>query len=270
MAAQAFVHIEQSEQSCTQEAKESMSRPQLCQRLGAPLRSSAAGGEGAAGGVTSSRGARGWAKFKSAASAAPPPPTVEQEKQPQKAEEWPKESSERLAAASKNQDLEEIAEMGVTEGGNSAGEAGEETSALHKTDSCDSGITKSDLRIDRAGDSRSSFERSPMERSPMERNPFEHGLGVDLLKHPSAQPASEHTLLQATLHEAKLELKGDIQKLSGRLSVLESQVGEILRLLSIKRRLSLPPTHSPKARVKSQDSVGASKPVARKADDGPF
>ncbi|CAB1414247.1 unnamed protein product [Pleuronectes platessa] len=100
-----------------------------------------------------------------------------------------------------------------------------------------------------------------MEKSPMERNPFEHSLCVDgevSLKHSFVQPASEQTLLQVTLHEAKQELKGDIQNLSGRLSVLESQVSEILRLLSVKRRLSLPPTSSPKARVKAQDSVAAS------------
>lgn len=268
--------FEESEQSCTQEAGESISRPcaeiRLCQRVSSAVRSSGAGGERAVGGVTSGRGARGWAKFRNATSAAPPPPAVEQEKQPQKAEEWPKgsQSSDQLAAANKNQDAEEGGEMGGTEGGNNAGEAGEETSALHKTDSCDSGITKSDLRIDRAGDSRNSFERSPMEKSPMERNPFEHSLGVDSLKHSFVQPVSEQVLLQASLHEAKLELKGDIQNLSGRLSVLESQVSEILRLLSIKRRLSLPPTSSPKPRVKSQDSVAASKPVTPKADDGPF
>uniref|UniRef100_A0A671UVR5 Potassium voltage-gated channel, subfamily H (eag-related), member 5a n=1 Tax=Sparus aurata TaxID=8175 RepID=A0A671UVR5_SPAAU len=171
-----------------------------------------------------------------------------------KAEGLPKgsESSEQLTAAGKTRESEET---GSAEGGNNTGEAGEETSAMHKTDSCDSGITKSDLRIDRAGDSRNSFERSPMERSPMERNPFEQSLGVDSLKHSLVQPASEQTLLQATLHEAKLELKGDIQNLSGRLSVLESQVSEILRLLSIKRRLSLPPTSSPKARLRSQEAV---------------
>ncbi|XP_044024612.1 potassium voltage-gated channel subfamily H member 5-like isoform X2 [Siniperca chuatsi] len=265
---QAFVHTEESEQNCTQEAGESISRPcaesQLCQRVSSPVRSSRAGGGGAVG----SRGARGWAKFRNATSAAPRPPAVEQEKQPQKADEWPKgsQSSEQLGAAKKNRDSEESADNNS----NSTGEAGEETSALHKTDSCDSGITKSDLRIDRAGDSRSSFERSPMEKSPMERNPFEHSLGVDSLKHSFVQPASEQALLQVTLHEAKLELKGDIQVLSGRLSVLESQVSEILRLLSIRRRLSLPPTSSPKARVKSQDSVAASKPVTPKADDGPF
>ncbi|XP_068433377.1 potassium voltage-gated channel subfamily H member 5-like [Clinocottus analis] len=274
---QAFVLAETAEQSCTREADgESTARPgaesQLCPRVSSPAKSSGAGEERAGGGVPRSRGARGWAKFKNAASAAPPPPVDEPEKKPQKAEEWQKgpPSLELLTVAIKMQDLEESGEMGSTEAGNSAGEAGEEISALHKTDSCDSGITKSDLRIDRAGDSRSSFERSPMERSPLERNPFEHSLGVDSLKQSLVQPVSEQALLQAALHEAKLELKGDIQKLSGRLSVLESQVSEILRLLSMKRRLSLPPTSSPKARVKYQDSVSGSKPVTPKADDGPF
>ncbi|XP_073349282.1 LOW QUALITY PROTEIN: voltage-gated delayed rectifier potassium channel KCNH5-like [Pagrus major] len=264
----AFVIAEEPERGCKQEAGESLPMPCAeSQRVSGPVRSSGAGGEAAVGGVKS-RGARGWAKFKNTTSAAPLPPAVEKEKQPQKAEGWPKgsESSEQLTAASKNQESEET---GNAEGGNNAGEAGEETSALHKTDSCDSGITKSDLRIDRAGDSRNSFERSPMERSPMERNPFEHSLGVDSVKHSLVQPASEQTLLQATLHEAKLELKGDIQNLSGRLSVLESQVSEILRLLSIKRRLSLPPTSSPKARLKSQE-VTACKPVTPEVDDGPF
>ncbi|XP_023258781.1 potassium voltage-gated channel subfamily H member 5-like [Seriola lalandi dorsalis] len=271
---QAFVHTEKPEQSCTQEAGESVSRP--CAenlRVNSSARGGGAGGPGAVGGAAgSSRGARGWAKFRNATSAAPAPPAVELEKQTQKAEAWPKgsQSSGQLAAAN---NAEEGGETRGPEGGNGAGEAGEETNALHKTDSCDSGITKSDLRIDRAGDSRSSFERSPMEKSPMEKNPFEHSLGVDSevsLKHSFVQPVSEQALLQATLHEAKLELKGDIQFLSGRLSVLESQVGEILRLLSMKRRLSLPPTSSPKARVRSQDSVAASRPVTPKTDDGPF
>ncbi|TKS76396.1 Potassium voltage-gated channel subfamily H member 5 [Collichthys lucidus] len=265
---QAFVHAEESERSCTQEAGESIARPDS--QLSVSVQSSGAGEEGAAGGVTSSRGARGWAKFRGAASAAPPPPAVKQEKQPPKAKELPKasQSSGQLAVPGKNQDSER---MGVTEGGNSAGEAGEEeNTALHKTDSCDSGITKSDLRIDRAGDSRNSFERSPMEKSPLEKNPFEQSLGVDSLKHSFAQPPSEQALLQATLHEAKLELKADIQTVGKRLSVLETQVGEILRLLSTRRRLSLPPTSSPKPRAKSQDLASATKPVTPEVDDGPF
>uniref|UniRef100_A0A8C5BHG8 Potassium voltage-gated channel subfamily H member 5 n=1 Tax=Gadus morhua TaxID=8049 RepID=A0A8C5BHG8_GADMO len=118
-------------------------------------------------------------------------------------------------------------------------------SALHKTESCDSGITKSDLRIDRAGDSRSSFERSPLERSP------------------------EQALFHATLHQTKLEIKGDIKMLSCQLSVLEVQVSEILRLLSVKRRLSLPQTSTPK-RIKSPGFVCVPEPISPDMDDGPF
>ncbi|CAJ1078062.1 potassium voltage-gated channel subfamily H member 5-like isoform X2 [Xyrichtys novacula] len=263
---QAFVHTEKSEQGCTEGAEESKPRPCVENKVSHPVNSSGAGGEGAASSVSSRKGARGWAKFRNATTAAPPPPPVmEPEKQPKK-EEWSKGSPELVVSANKNQDLEEGGETGGTESGNGAAEVGEETSALHKTDSCDSGITKSDLRIDRAGDSRSSFERSPMERSPMEKNPFGLSLGVDPLKQSFTQPAPEQALLHATLHEAKLELKADIQILSGRLVVLESQVSEVLRLLSVKRRLSLPPTSSPKPRVKNQDSVAAS----FKKDDGPF
>ncbi|XP_037837352.1 potassium voltage-gated channel subfamily H member 5 [Kryptolebias marmoratus] len=263
MPQQAFMDAGMSEQSCTQVTVESKPRP--CQRG-----SGGAGAEGAAGLVNSGRSVRGWAKFRSAMSAEPSLPAVEQEKQTQKAEEWPNapQASEECGAAKKHQESDESGQVG----GNTAGEAGEETSVLHKTDSCDSGITKSDLRIDRAGDSRSSFERSPMERSPLERSPFEHGLGVytEVSMRPSfLQPVSEQSLLQVTLHEAKLELKADIRKLSSRLSLLESQVSEILRLLSMKRRLSLPPTPS-KPRIKRHNSGSVSRLVAPKAEEETF
>ncbi|KAM3602701.1 uncharacterized protein V6R79_009302 [Siganus canaliculatus] len=262
---QAFVHVEESEQDCVTEVTVSAPRPHAeIQRVNSPARSSAAGGERAAG----STAARGWAKFRNATSGGSSRPAGEQEKQLKKVEGWPKGCSGQVVGGEKSQDPEELGSAG--EGGNNAGEAGEETSALHKTDSCDSGITKSDLRIDRAGDSRSSFERSPLEKSPLERNPFEHSLGVDSFKHSFIPPVGEQAPLQVALQEAKLELKGDIQGLSGRLSVLESQVNEILRLLTGKRRLSLPPTSSPKPRVKSQDLVIASKPATPEADDGPF
>ncbi|TMS11972.1 Potassium voltage-gated channel subfamily H member 5 [Larimichthys crocea] len=92
---QAFVHAEESEQSCTQEAGESIARPnsQPSQRGSSPVQSSGAGEEGAAGGVTSSRGARGWAKFRGAASAAPPPPAVKQESSLRKQGSCPKDPS---------------------------------------------------------------------------------------------------------------------------------------------------------------------------------
>nr|XP_054603915.1 potassium voltage-gated channel subfamily H member 5 isoform X2 [Nothobranchius furzeri] len=262
-----------SELNCTQETVKSKSRlsaeVEICHKS-----SSGACAEGAAGGVTKSsgsRGVRGWAKFKSAISAEPSLPDAEQEKRAQKTEEWPHaamQPSEESAAPEKNQEPEENGQTG----GNTAGEAGEETSILHKTDSCDSGITKSDLRIDRAGDSRSSFERSPMEKSPLERSLFEHSLGVYTevcMRQSFLQPVSEQSLLQAALHEAKLELKGDIRKLSSRLSLLESHVSEILRLLSMKRRLSLPPTPT-KPRIRRHDSISATRRVAPKAEEETF
>uniref|UniRef100_H2MSS2 Potassium voltage-gated channel, subfamily H (eag-related), member 5a n=1 Tax=Oryzias latipes TaxID=8090 RepID=H2MSS2_ORYLA len=199
----------------------------------------------------SSRGARGWARFKVATPAEATHPAVEEETQEQEASQ----TSEQFEPVSKSQETEEGPHTEGLEGGSTAGEAGDQTGFMHKTDSCDSGITKSDLRIDRAGDLRSSFERSPMEKSPLERSPFEHNPGVYTevsIRQAFMQPASEQTLLQASLHEAKLELKGDIKRLSSRLSLLESQVSEILRLLSVKRRLSLPPV-SARARMKSQD-----------------
>ncbi|KAM9354990.1 voltage-gated delayed rectifier potassium channel KCNH5-like [Pholidichthys leucotaenia] len=242
------------EQQSTEEGAEVISRP--CAE--SQFSQSPAGGTGGAEAASSGRIVRGWAKFRNATSAESSHPTVEQENQTQKAEEWPKVSLPLNSEAERGRSIE---------GGNGAGEAGEEISALHKTDSYDSGITKSDLRIDRVGESRSSFERSPMEKSPMERSPFKHSLGVYTevsLKQSFVQPVNEQYLPQTALHEAKLELKGDIQKLSGRLTLMESQVSEILRLLSGKRRLSLPQMTSPKARGKSQDSVTAST-----TEDGP-
>ncbi|XP_061668600.1 potassium voltage-gated channel subfamily H member 5-like isoform X2 [Syngnathoides biaculeatus] len=220
---------ETSEQNCTAEAVGS--RPGPCEEK-PPSRDANREGNGAAPGRG---GARGWAKFKNATATAPPPALGEQEKPPEKGQAWTEgsQSSEQIASK-ENQNQA---------GGANAGEA----IALQKRDSCDSGITKSDLRIDRVGDSRSSFERSPMER-----NPF-------------GAAGPERDLLQAALHEAKVELKADIQTLGGRLTALEAQVAEILRLLAARRRLSLPPTSSPRPRFRNQDAL-----VGPRNDDGPF
>lgn len=234
-AAPPFVSADESEKSSRREARGCVGG----QKVG-----SASEGDPAA-----ARGARGWARFRSAASAG------EKEPRPEGSQ-----ASGQPEAPEKKQDPEETES---TEGGTRAGGEGGENSAMHKTESCDSGIT---VRIDRAGDSRSSFEKSPMEKSPLERNSFDQTLGVDSLKHSSVPAPSEQTLLQAMLHQAKLELKGDIQILSGRLSILESQVSEILRLLSIRRRLSLPPISSPRLRGKRRDLAAAPTP---EADDGP-
>uniref|UniRef100_A0A4X2LQ52 Potassium voltage-gated channel subfamily H member 5 n=1 Tax=Vombatus ursinus TaxID=29139 RepID=A0A4X2LQ52_VOMUR len=103
---------------------------------------------------------------------------------------------------------------------------------LRKTDSCDSGITKSDLRLDKAGETRSPLEHSPIQADA---------------KHPF-YPIPEQAL-QTTLQEVKHELKDDIHLLSCRMTALEKQVAEILKILSEK---NIPQTSSPKSQVPPQ------------------
>lgn len=135
---------------------------------------------------------------------------------------------------------------------------------LRKTDSCDSGITKSELRIDRAGEA-----RTPMAVTPLLHSPLPGGAGSP---HPFC-PIPEQAL-QATLHETRLELRGDIQTLGGRLGALESQVAEIIKLLSDRRGLSAaaPPTSTsiPKTKIQRQDIFTVSRPVSpdTEKDDG--
>ncbi|XP_036437584.1 potassium voltage-gated channel subfamily H member 5a [Colossoma macropomum] len=200
---------------------------QNCLKVTSPVRPRAGGG------------GRGWMRLRNTGTGASLAPPSDPERQ-QREEEWG--------------DVSQSQELLSEDGKNQEAEGRDEKSALHKTDSCDSGITKSDLRIDRAGDSRSPMERSPMERSL----PF--------------QPVPEQALLQNSLQEAKMELKGDIQTLSSRLSVLEAQVGEILRLLSEKRPSPHLQTSTPKTKLKCQDIFTVSRPVTPDAekDDGPF
>uniref|UniRef100_A0A8C9LGB4 Potassium voltage-gated channel subfamily H member 5 n=1 Tax=Pavo cristatus TaxID=9049 RepID=A0A8C9LGB4_PAVCR len=80
-------------------------------------------------------------------------------------------------------------------------ENGVNKNPLRKTDSCDSGITKSDLRLDKAGETRSPLEHSPIQADA--RHPF--------------YPIPEQAL-QTTLQEVKHELKEDIQLLSSRMA----------------------------------------------------
>lgn len=137
---------------------------------------------------------------------------------------------------------------------------------LRKTDSCDSGITKSELRIDRAGEA-----RTPASVTPLLHSPLPGGAGSP---HPFC-PIPEQAL-QAALHETRLELRGDIQTLGGRLGALESQVAEIIKLLSDKKRPSAepapPPSASvtPKTKIQRQDIFTVSRPVSpdSEKDDG--
>ncbi|KAF7665583.1 hypothetical protein LDENG_00138720 [Lucifuga dentata] len=90
--------------------------------------------------------------------------------------------------------------------------------SLKKTDSCDSGITKSELRLDKVGD----FRMTPQDRSPVQPE----------TRH-NFYPIPEQTL-QASLQELKLELKDDLKSLNIRMSGLEAQLTEALQLLKTR------------------------------------
>ncbi|XP_028809509.1 potassium voltage-gated channel subfamily H member 5a isoform X2 [Denticeps clupeoides] len=251
----AYVHTENTEGRGSHEAMEL--------KVSTPSQPKAGGGRGG-----------GWMRFKNAAGGGAPPPLPGLEKQ-LKADKWGEVSQSEV---NKDQEADggESVGGGGSGGDGSAGEEGIEKNHLHKTDSCDSGITKSDLRIDRAGSSRSPYERSPMDRSPMEQNPFDQtspGVGRLTSQVHLFQTLPEQALLQTTLQEAKFELKGDIQTLSARLSALEAQVSEILRLLSDKGRPNLPPESvGRRTKMKCQDIFTVSRPVTpdTERDKDPF
>ncbi|KFR06188.1 Potassium voltage-gated channel subfamily H member 1, partial [Nipponia nippon] len=133
---------------------------------------------------------KGWAKFKDACG---------------KGEDWNK--------VSKAESMETLPERTKA-----SGEA-----TLKKTDSCDSGITKSDLRLDNVGET-----RSPQDRSPV----------LTEVKH-SFYPIPEQTL-QATMLEVKHELKEDIKALNTKMTNIEKQLAEILRILTSRRSSQSP------------------------------
>ncbi|XP_068842275.1 potassium voltage-gated channel subfamily H member 1 isoform X2 [Capricornis sumatraensis] len=133
---------------------------------------------------------KGWARFKDASG---------------KTEDWSK--------VSKAESMETLPERTKA-----AGEA-----TLKKTDSCDSGITKSDLRLDNVGEA-----RSPQDRSPI----------LAEVKH-SFYPIPEQTL-QAAVLEVKHELKEDIKALSTKMTSIEKQLSEILRILTSRRSSQSP------------------------------
>ena len=180
------------------------------------------------------------------------------------------QATDQLTEDRKSQEVEgEGMNKGV--GTSSAGKEGEEEIAHLKTHSLDISISK----IESTGVEWNSFEWSHVERSLLGRNPCEHSAEVGSvceLQRPIAPPNAGQSLLQTSLKEIKVELKEDIQSLSSRLSTLEGQVGEILRLLSGKRRLSPAQTATPKVKIKCQDIFTVPKPVTSdtERDDGPF
>ncbi|NXW61070.1 KCNH1 protein, partial [Eurystomus gularis] len=155
---------------------------------------------------------KGWAKFKDACG---------------KGEDWNK--------VSKAESMETLPERTKA-----SGEA-----TLKKTDSCDSGITKSDLRLDNAGET-----RSPQDHSPV----------LTEVKH-SFYPIPEQTL-QATMLEVKHELKEDIKALNTKMTNIEKQLAEILRILTSRRSSQSPQElfeiSRPQSPESEKDMFGAS------------
>ncbi|KAM6082806.1 voltage-gated delayed rectifier potassium channel KCNH1 [Chlamydotis macqueenii] len=155
---------------------------------------------------------KGWAKFKDACG---------------KGEDWNK--------VSKAESMETLPERTKA-----SGEA-----TLKKTDSCDSGITKSDLRLDNVGET-----RSPQDRSPV----------LTEVKH-SFYPIPEQTL-QATMLEVKHELKEDIKALNTKMTNIENQLAEILRILTSRRSSQSPQElfeiSRPQSPESEKDMFGAS------------
>ncbi|XP_048840969.1 potassium voltage-gated channel subfamily H member 5-like [Brienomyrus brachyistius] len=188
---------------------------------------------------------RGWMRFRSTMA-----PTEE------KKEEWgtifQAESEELLSEDGKCQETVSGERGEAAEGGAEA----DPKTLLHKTDSCDSGITKSDLRLDKVGEARS---------------PLEPGLPVPspVPKEERPQQLPEQTL-HTLLHEAKLELQGDIKMLGGRMAAMEAQVAEILKLLSEKQQPAQ--VTIPRTKSKKQDIFTVSRPVTpdSEKDDGLF
>lgn len=86
--------------------------------------------------------------------------------------------------------------------------------SLRKTDSWDSGLTYSDQRLDRVSEP----------QSPVPRLGRGEGPARDF------SPSSESSFL-ASLQEARVELRTEIQALNGRMVNLEERIGQILRLL---------------------------------------
>ncbi|XP_049689946.1 potassium voltage-gated channel subfamily H member 1 [Accipiter gentilis] len=155
---------------------------------------------------------KGWAKFRDACG---------------KGEDWNK--------VSKAESMETLPERTKA-----SGEA-----TLKKTDSCDSGITKSDLRLDNVGET-----RSPQDRSPV----------LTEVKH-SFYPIPEQTL-QATMLEVKHELKEDIKALNTKMTNIEKQLAEILRILTSRRNSQSPQElfeiSRPQSPESEKDMFGAS------------
>lgn len=174
--------------------------------------------------------ARGWMRLKNNMAAPGSPPEEERKEGLNNAAKAV--SMERLSPEVKVQ-IESVEVVGESR-----------KNSLRKTDSWDSGLTYSDQRLDRV-----SEPRSPVP-----------GLGGGEGPARDFYPSSESSFL-ASLQEARVELRTEIQALNGRMTTLEERVGQILRLLLETSKASSSEdsnlkTHRPK--LKAQGSIPVS------------
>lgn len=99
---------------------------------------------------------------------------------------------------------------------------------LRKTDSCDSGITKSDLRLDSVGGARTPQEHSPVQSEA--KRPFGGPIPEQGGHAPPALPHHHHASCCCSSSSWQ-ELRGDIGALGTRMAALEAQLAEVLQLL---------------------------------------
>lgn len=92
---------------------------------------------------------------------------------------------------------------------------------LKKTDSCDSGFTKSDLRLDEGGGARTPTDPNPV--SQLDK------------KLPPTVPTIPECTLHSTLLDLRAELRSELMSLGNRISTLESQLAEVLQLLRARQ-----------------------------------
>lgn len=90
--------------------------------------------------------------------------------------------------------------------------------SLKKTDSCDSGLTRSDLRLDNVGGARTPQEQSPVQ--PAGRT--------------AACPLAEQNL-RASFTELRQDLRGHLGSLNSRMAALEVQLLQLLQCLQTRK-----------------------------------
>ncbi|XP_067277030.1 potassium voltage-gated channel subfamily H member 5 isoform X2 [Pseudorasbora parva] len=186
--------------------------------------------------------ARGWMRLKNNMAAPGSPPEEERKGGLNNAAKAV--SMERLSPEVKVQ-IESVEEVGESR-----------KNSLRKTDSWDSGLTYSDQRLDRV-----SEPQSPVP-------------GLDGGEGPARNfyPSSESSFL-ASLQEARVELRTEIQALNGRMTTLEERVGQILRLLLETSKVpssedSVLKTHRPKLKTQGSTTESILSTADSEKDEG--